>query len=332
MSARRIPYPVLIALTLAALLAAAAFSLSWGRYPIPLNAVWQTLAGQNPDETYANIIFNLRLPRIAAAVLVGAALSLAGAVYQGIFRNPLVSPDLLGVSSGACVGAAAAVLAGGGILMMQGAAFAGGLSAVALTLALPRLIGRDSAVVLVLAGIVVSGFMSATLGLIKYLADPETELAEIVYWQMGSLARAQTEQLIWLAPLMLLPAAVLLLMRWRVNVLSLGEREARLAGADTRKERMLMIVCATLLTASAVCLSGTIGWLGLVVPHLARMTAGDNNVRSLPLALLFGALFLLGADTLSRNLYEQEIPLGILTGFIGAPFFAWVLVRQKPAD
>ena len=331
MSARRIPYPVLIALTLAALLAAAAFSLSWGRYPIPLNAVWQTLAGQNPDETYANIIFNLRLPRIAAAVLVGAALSLAGAVYQGIFRNPLVSPDLLGVSSGACVGAAA-VLAGGGILMMQGAAFAGGLSAVALTLALPRLIGRDSAVVLVLAGIVVSGFMSATLGLIKYLADPETELAEIVYWQMGSLARAQTEQLIWLAPLMLLPAAVLLLMRWRVNVLSLGEREARLAGADTRKERMLMIVCATLLTASAVCLSGTIGWLGLVVPHLARMTAGDNNVRSLPLALLFGALFLLGADTLSRNLYEQEIPLGILTGFIGAPFFAWVLVRQKPAD
>lgn len=331
MSARRIPYPLLLALTLAALLAAAAFSLSWGRYPIPLNAVWQTLAGQNPDETYANIIFNLRLPRIAAAVLVGAALSLAGAVYQGIFRNPLVSPDLLGVSSGACVGAAA-VLAGGGILMMQGAAFAGGLSAVALTLALPRLIGRDSAVVLVLAGIVVSGFMSATLGLIKYLADPETELAEIVYWQMGSLARAQTEQLIWLAPLMLLPAAVLLLMRWRVNVLSLGEREARLAGADTRKERMLMIVCATLLTASAVCLSGTIGWLGLVVPHLARMTAGDNNVRSLPLALLFGALFLLGADTLSRNLYEQEIPLGILTGFIGAPFFAWVLVRQKPAD
>ena len=151
MSAHRIPYPLLLALTLAALLAAAAFSLSWGRYPIPLNAVWQTLAGQNPDETYANIIFNLRLPRIAAAVLVGAALSLAGAVYQGIFRNPLVSPDLLGVSSGVCVGAAAVVLAGGGILMMQGAAFAGGLSAVALTLALPRLIRRDSAVVLVLA-------------------------------------------------------------------------------------------------------------------------------------------------------------------------------------
>ena len=295
-----------------------------------LDAVWQTLTGQTADETYQNIIFNLRLPRIAAAMLVGMALSLAGAVYQGIFRNPLVSPDLLGVSSGACVGAAAAVIAGGGILAMQGAAFGGGLLAVALTLTLPRLIGRDSAVVLVLAGIVVSGFMGATLGVVKYLADPETELAEIVYWQMGSLAKAQGEQLWWLAPVMLLPA--LLLMRWRINVLSLGEREARLVGADTRKERLLMIVCATLLTASAVCISGTIGWLGLVVPHLARMLAGDNNLRSLPLSLLAGALFLLLADTLARNLYTQEIPLGILTGFIGAPFFAWVLVRQKPSD
>ena len=316
----RIPYPVLLALTAAALAAAAVFSLSWGRYPVPLDAVWQTLSGHNADETYQNIIFNLRLPRIAAAMLVGMALSLAGAVYQGIFRNPLVSPDLLGVSSGACVGAAAAVIAGGGLL------------AVALTLTLPRLIGRDSAVVLVLAGIVVSGFMGATLGVVKYLADPETELAEIVYWQMGSLAKAQTEQLVWLAPVMLLPALLLLLMRWRINVLSLGEREARLVGADTRKERLLMIVCATLLTASAVCISGTIGWLGLVVPHLARMLAGDNNLRSLPLSLLVGALFLLLADTLARNLYTQEIPLGILTGFIGAPFFAWVLVRQKPAD
>ena len=327
---RRIPYPVLLALTAAALVAAAVFSLSWGRYPVSLDAVWQTLTGQTADETYQNIIFNLRLPRIAAAMLVGMALSLAGAVYQGIFRNPLVSPDLLGVSSGACVGAAAAVIAGGGILAMQGAAFGGGLLAVALTLTLPRLIGRDSAVVLVLAGIVVSGFMGATLGVVKYLADPETELAEIVYWQMGSLAKAQGEQLWWLAPVMLLPA--LLLMRWRINVLSLGEREARLVGADTRKERLLMIVCATLLTASAVCISGTIGWLGLVVPHLARMLAGDNNLRSLPLSLLAGALFLLLADTLARNLYTQEIPLGILTGFIGAPFFAWVLVRQKPSD
>lgn len=328
----RIPYPVLLILTAAALAAAAVFSLSWGRYPVPLDAVWQTLTGQNADETYQNIIFNLRLPRIAAAMLVGMALSLAGAVYQGIFRNPLVSPDLLGVSSGACVGAAAAVIAGGGMLAMQGAAFGGGLLAVALTLTLPRLIGRDSAVVLVLAGIVVSGFMGATLGVVKYLADPETELAEIVYWQMGSLAKAQTEQLVWLVPVMLLPALLLLLMRWRINVLSLGEREARLVGADTRKERLLMIVCATLLTASAVCISGTIGWLGLVVPHLARMLAGDNNLRSLPLSLLVGALFLLLADTLARNLYTQEIPLGILTGFIGAPFFAWVLVRQKPAD
>jgi len=328
----RIPYPVLLALTAAALAAAAVFSLSWGRYPVPLDAVWQTLSGHNADETYQNIIFNLRLPRIAAAMLVGMALSLAGAVYQGIFRNPLVSPDLLGVSSGACVGAALSILLGWSIWGTQAAAFAGGLLAVVMTLALPRLIGRDSAVILVLAGIVVSGFMSATLGLMKYLADPETELAEIVYWQMGSLAKSEYGNLAALVPVMLLAAGVLVAMRWRINVLSLGDREARLVGAEIRRERTIMVVCATLLTASAVCMSGTIGWLGLVVPHLARLAAGDNNLRTLPLSILAGALFLLCTDTLARNLYEQEIPLGIITGFIGAPFFAWVLVRQKVAD
>ena len=174
--------------------------------------------------------------------------------------------------------------------------------------------------------------MSATLGLMKYLADPETELAEIVYWQMGSLAKSEYGNLAALVPVMLLAAGVLVAMRWRINVLSLGDREARLVGAEIRRERTIMVVCATLLTASAVCMSGTIGWLGLVVPHLARLAAGDNNLRTLPLSLLAGALFLLCTDTLARNLYEQEIPLGIITGFIGAPFFAWVLVRQKVAD
>ena len=284
------------------------------------------------DEVQSNIVLNLRLPRILAAMLVGAALAASGAAYQGIFRNPLVSPDLLGVSSGACVGAALSILLGWSIWGTQAAAFAGGLLAVLMTLALPRLIGCDSAVILVLAGIVVSGFMSATLGLMKYLADPETELAEIVYWQMGSLAKSEYGNLAALVPVMLLAAGVLVAMRWRINVLSLGDREARLVGAEIRRERTIMVVCATLLTASAVCMSGTIGWLGLVVPHLARLAAGDNNLRTLPLSILAGALFLLCTDTLARNLYEQEIPLGIITGFIGAPFFAWVLVRQKVAD
>ncbi|MBH5328482.1 iron ABC transporter permease [Eikenella sp. S3360] len=344
-------YPLLMLALSAVLLLAVLFSLSWGRYPVPVDAVWRSLlqgaaqwaadwhlpfAGSLTPapvgEVEANIVLNLRLPRILAAMLVGAALAASGAAYQGIFRNPLVSPDLLGVSSGACVGAALSILLGWSIWGTQAAAFAGGLLAVMMTLVLPRLVGRDSAVILVLAGIVVSGFMSATLGLMKYLADPETELAEIVYWQLGSLAKSEYGNLAALAPVMLLSAAVLVAMRWRINVLSLGDREARLVGAEIRRERTVMVVCATLLTASAVCLSGTIGWLGLVVPHLARLSAGDNNLRTLPLSILAGALFLLCTDTLARNLYEQEIPLGIITGFIGAPFFAWVLVRQKVAD
>ncbi|VTM25160.1 Probable ABC transporter permease protein HI_1471 [Stutzerimonas stutzeri] len=307
-------------------------SLSWGRYTIPPSDVIDTLLNNSQNEIQHNIIFNLRLPRILAAILVGAALAVAGTTYQGIFRNPLVSPDILGVSNGACVGAAIAILMGSGMLGVQTFAFTGGLIAVLLTMNLPHLIQRDSTIVLVLSGIIVSGFMMASLGLIKYLADPETQLADIVYWQLGSLTKSNYDNLMILAPIIVLTTAVLLAMRWRINVLSLGDREAKLIGANIRFERGMMVCTATLLTASAVCLSGTIGWLGLVIPHLARLFIGDNNVKSLPMAALIGAIFLLMVDTLARNLYIQEIPLGILTGFIGAPFFAWVLIKQKVVD
>lgn len=307
-------------------------SLSWGRYTIPPSDVIDTLLNNSQNEIQHNIIFNLRLPRILAAILVGAALAVAGTTYQGIFRNPLVSPDILGVSNGACIGAAIAILMGAGMLGVQTFAFAGGLIAVLLTMNLPRLIQRDSTIVLVLSGIIVSGFMMASLGLIKYLADPETQLADIVYWQLGSLTKSNYDNLMILAPIIVLATVVLLAMRWRINVLSLGDREAKLIGANIRFERGMMVCAATLLTASAVCLSGTIGWLGLVIPHLARLFIGDNNVKSLPMAALIGAIFLLMVDTLARNLYVQEIPLGILTGFIGAPFFAWVLIKQKVVD
>ncbi len=312
-------------------------ALGWGRYSLSPGQVLDVLLGLSSDEVAKNIIFNLRLPRLLAALLVGMALAVAGTVFQGIFRNPLVSPDLLGVSSGACVGAALAIVLGAGVLMTQTLAFGGGLLAVLLTMSLPRLVQRDSApvgaagstIVLVLAGIIVGGFMMATLGLLKYLADPESQLAEIVYWQLGSLSKVSKENLRLLAPAILTSAGLLLALRWRINVLSLGEREAQLSGVNLRWERNLMVAGATLLTASAVCLSGTIGWLGLVIPHLARLIIGDNNLRTLPLAALLGAVFLLLLDTLARSLYSQEIPLGILTGFIGAPCFAWVLVKQR---
>lgn len=305
------------------------FSMSWGRFSMPVTEVIHTLLLQNPNETQHAIVFNLRLPRIFAAILVGAALAIAGVTYQGIFRNPLVSPDILGVSNGACVGAALAILLGTNILGIQVLAFLGGLCAVMLTIHLPRLIKRDSTIILVLSGIIVSGFMLSTLGLIKYLADPETQLADIVYWQLGSLTKANFHHLIMLSPIIISTALLLFLLRWRINVLSLGDREARLIGANIRMERNIMVINATILTSAAVCLSGTIGWLGLIIPHLSRVFIGDNNLNSLPLAAMLGAIFLLIIDTLARNLYIQEIPLGILTGFIGAPFFAWVLIKQN---
>ena len=308
---------IFILLTLL-LVVLALFSLSWGRFAIPIDNVVQSLMGNNTSDVQNNIIFNLRLPRILAAILVGAALAVAGATFQGIFRNPLVSPDLLGVSSGACIGAAIAILLGLGLFAIQGLAFMGGLIAVLMTMSLPKLVRRDSTM--------------ACLGLIKYLADPETQLADIVYWQMGSLTKVDYKNLSLLSPIILFTTGGLLMMRWRINVLSLGDREAKLIGTNIRLERSVMVIFSTLLTASAVCLSGTIGWIGLIIPHLARMFIGDNNLRTLPLSALIGAIFLLIIDTLARNLYTQEIPLGILTGFIGAPFFAWVLVKQKVAE
>ena len=197
------------------------FSLSWGRFAIPIENVVQSLMGNNASDVQNNIIFNLRLPRILAAILVGSALAVAGATFQGIFRNPLVSPDLLGVSGGTCVGAAVAILLGLGLFAIQGLAFIGGLIAVLMTMSLPKLVRRDSTIVLVLSGIIIAGFMMACLGLIKYLAAPETQLADIVYWQMGSLTKVDYKNLSLLSPMILLTTVALLMMRWRINVLSL---------------------------------------------------------------------------------------------------------------
>ncbi|MGI6490959.1 MAG: iron ABC transporter permease [Peptococcaceae bacterium] len=283
----------------------------------------------NSTATDYNVIMNLRLPRVIAAILVGSALSLAGATYQGLFKNPLVSPDLLGVSSGACVGAAAAILLGFGNVGTQILAFIGGICAVTLTIAIPTLMRRSSAIMLVLSGIIVGGFMTSIIGLMKYMADAETELAEIVYWTLGSIAKVDAANLQVVAPVIIIPGALLMAFRWRINILSLGDNEARTLGVNVNHERMLAILCSTLLTASAVCLSGTIGWIGLIIPHLARLLVGSNHMRLLPATALMGAAFLLVIDTLARTLTGGELPLGILTGFIGAPFFTWVLIRQR---
>lgn len=276
-----------------------------------------------------NVVLRLRLPRILAAVVVGASLSLSGATYQGIFRNPLISPDFLGVSSGACIGAAIAILSDLPAAYIQLFAFLGGIAAVGLTISIPKLIRSDSNLMLVLSGIIVGGAMGSVFGLIKYLADPATELAEITYWQMGSLANVTYDSLLGILSPVLISMVVLLLMSWWIDILSLGETDAKTLGANVGRIRLIAVLCATLLTASSVCVAGTIGWIGLVIPHFGRMLVGPDNRRLLPASCLIGAIFLLGVDTVTRTVGQAELPISILTGVIGAPFYAWLLYKQR---
>ena len=306
-----------------------------GKYSISPGECLHILSGKifnfqaDWDKMDEKLLLGVRLPRTLAAVIVGAALSLSGAVYQGIFKNPLVSPDFLGVSSGACVGAAAAILLSMSAGFIQVFAFAGGIAAVALTVMIPKAMRSDSNIMLVLAGIIVSGAMSSVLGFIKYIADPDTELAAITYWQLGSFAYVDKQALLGILPLSAAAAAILLAMSWWINILSLGEQEARSLGANITLLRGTCIVCSTVLTAGAVCISGTIGWIGLVIPHFGRMIAGSDNRTLLPATCFIGGIFMLVVDTVTRMIGPAEMPISILTGIIGAPFYAWLLYRQR---
>lgn len=329
-------YHTILAGLAAALAGFCLIALSVGRYSMNPADVIRVLVERITDTVpsdYAmhNVVFIIRIPRIASAILVGASLSLSGAVYQGVFKNPLVSPDLLGVSSGACVGAAIAILGGGGMSMIQVSAFAMGMIAVSISVAITRLLRSDSNMSLVLAGIVTSGFMTSVLGILKYVADPETQLAEIVFWQMGSVASVNRAQMLAVLPVFIICGSLLLALSWRINILSFGEDEAKTLGMNVPLFRGIVIACASFLTASAVSISGTIGWIGLVIPHLGRLLTGPNNTKLLPVTILLGGLFMLIVDTLSRAAMSVEIPLSILTGIIGAPFFAWLLWRQREA-
>jgi iron complex transport system permease protein len=309
-------------------------SLSLGRYSNDPIKVLNVLLGRlgatvNVDPILDSIVFNVRLPRIIASVMIGAMLSLSGAVYQSVFRNPLVSPDLLGVSSGAAVGAAGAILLGAGLVTRQIFAFIGGMTAVLITSLVPRILRNRSNMMLVLSGIIVGGFLSSVLAIMKFVAEEQTELSSIVFWQMGSLSSILGQELLAILPVFLICSILLLLLSWRINILAFGDVEARTLGVNVRQVRSIVIVCASLLTASAVSISGTIGWIGLVVPHLGRLIVGSDNTRSMPLAVLIGSLFMLLIDTLARTVSSVEVPLSILTGFVGAPLYAFLLYKQK---
>ena len=287
------------------------------------------LSGGTPDESMDTIVFKIRLPRVLAAVLIGAALSLSGTAYQSTFRNPLISPDLLGVSSGASLGAALAILLGGSLQITQGFAFVGGIIAVLLATSMPKLLRNSSNMTLVLSGIIVTGFMDALIGVIKLLSREQDQLASIVFWQMGSLSHVNTAQLLSILAPILVCLVVLFVLSWRLNILSFGEQEAQTVGINVTLLRGIIIVCASLLTASAVSVSGTIRWIGLIIPHFGRLICGSDNTKLIPTAALLGGAFMLVIDTLARTMTSIEIPLSILSGLVGAPLFAWLLFRQK---
>ncbi len=303
-----------------------------GRYPVSpgdlVAAVWTRVSGTTAGVPAAvdTVVWQVRGPRVAAAVLVGAALSVAGAAFQGLFRNPLVSPDILGASAGAALGAVLGIYLSLGLFGIQAAAFAGGLLAVALVYALGGAMQRgDPVLTLLLTGIVVGSLLGAGIGLMKYLADPYNQLPAMTFWLLGSLSATSGADLLPLLGPVAAGTAVLLALRWKMNVMSLPDEEARALGAPTTGLRVLIVAAATLVTSASVAAAGIVGWVGLVVPHLARMLVGPSFPRLLPATALLGGGFMLFIDTLARSVAPVEIPLGVLTAVIGTPFFLWLL-------
>jgi iron complex transport system permease protein len=318
------------------LLAGVMLAFSVGRFPVSLAdlglALWSRLVGQPSGLAPAAeaVIFNIRGPRVIAAILCGAALAVAGAAFQGLFRNPLVSPDILGASSGAALGAVIGIYFSLGIFGIQGLAFAGGLLAVALVYLIGSTVrSGDAVLVLVLTGVVIGSLLGAGVGLMKYLADPYNQLPAMTFWLLGSLSGTDRSDLLPLFGPVLAGTLVLFALRWRMNVMSLPEEEARSLGLATGRLRIAIVAAATLVTAASVAAAGVIGWVGLIVPHLARFIVGPDFGRLIPTAAIMGGGYLLLIDTLARSAAQVEIPLGILTAVIGTPFFIWLLVNAR---
>ena len=274
----------------------------------------------------ASVVIQIRLPRILSAALIGAALSSAGASYQAMFRNPMVSPDLLGASTGACFGAALAILLGASYAVITAGSFLFGLAAVGLTYLVGRLSRMRSNLAMVLAGVMVGSLFSAGTSFIKLVADTNEQLPAITYWLMGALTAVRLDDLHFAMDPILLGLIPLFFLRWRLNLLTISEAEARSMGVNTKLLRLAVIVCATLATAASVSISGMIGWVGLVIPHFCRMLFGYDYRRLIPAGALFGAAFLLAVDDIARLVTTGELPLGILTAFVGAPLFVYLIV------
>lgn len=308
-------------------------SLGIGRFEVDFVTVVKILASHifPIEETWTqmeyNVVMTVRLPRIILALLVGAGLSISGAAFQGMFANPLVSADILGVAAGAGFGASIGILLFGNGFMTQIMALIFGLAAIGFTYMIGG-VGKSLPIfMLVLAGVVTSALFNALISLTKFLADPEEKLPAITYWLMGSLGTASYQDIYLAGPFLVIGMAILIALRWRINLLTLPDDEAKSLGISVNGLKWLVITGATLCTAAAVAIAGIVGWVGLIIPHIARMFVGSNNEKVLPLSLALGGSYLLLIDTLARSLTAAEIPLSILTAIVGAPFFAYLLRR-----
>lgn len=308
-------------------------SFMLGRYPVsPPELMKIILSGiidipQSWPDAAENVIFQIRLPRVLAAAIIGAALSIAGVSYQGMFQNPMVSPDILGASSGAGFGAALAILLGAGYMGISVAAFLFGLAAVMLAYGISRVSRINATLAMILAGMMIGSLFTSCTSFVKLVADTEQTLPAITYWLMGSLVSIKPQDVAFAIVPIIAGSVPLFLLKWRMNLLTVGEEEAQAMGINTRALRLVVIVCATILTASSVAISGMIGWVGLVIPHFCRMIFGYDYRKIIPAAALFGATFLMVVDNIARLATTAEIPLGILTSFVGAPIFVYLILK-----
>lgn len=319
----------------AVLLGTAIISLTLGRLDLPVGSVIRILLNNviavEPSwtEVQERVIELIRLPRILLAAIAGAGLAVAGASLQGVFRNPLVGPDIIAVSSGAAFGGVLAILLADSSILTVGLAFAFGLLAIAIVSVAGRTAGRTPVLMIVLAGVVTSAFFTALVSLVTYIADPEDQLPAIVYWLLGSFAAADYQKVLTVAVPTAIGAGIIHLMRFRINILSLGDEEAAALGLKVERSRWAVLVAVTLITASTVAVAGVIGWVGLVVPHVARMIVGPDHRALVPAAAIIGAGYLILMDDIARSATAVEIPLGVLTALIGAPLFIWLLRRTQ---
>lgn len=309
--------------------------LGIGRYYISIadtiEAIITTITGGQIDDTVYSVLFKVRLPRIVLALFVGAGLSVAGASFQSLFSNPLATPDTLGVATGASFGAVLALLFCDNIIIVQLMALLFGLLSLFITCMVSKMNGKSTIIMVVLSGMVVSSIFEALVSLAKYTADTEEKLPAITYWLMGSMSRATVDSLMIGVPFIIAGIIILFALRWRLNILSLQEDEAKSLGINIKNLRLLVMVASTMVTASCVSMCGKVGWVGLLIPHAARMIYGSDNKKLIPACTVIGATFMIIIDTISRAATAAEIPVSILTALIGAPFFVLLLKRTGGA-